>query len=241
MNLLSELKEKIADSNFDKSNTAKGLVWQYLVLARLIDFKGETVYDFVNKFYNNQTQLPDWIKDAIINIESYGNKTILSMLDNALKDVKDDVDVIEKLLWGSTKNKLLVPSQAMCPDGLLIGKCGINKYWTLLTSEKFLSKNLSGRDIEANLRSTDWKLVYYQVNGEKVNCHKLKEKLDIVCKEFVHCGSIRVHFIYPGVASGRGGCHIEGNDVILYIDKKLLGRYFEKTYVNFLEKIFFKP
>ena len=239
-NLISELQEKIADSNFDTSDTAKGLVWQYLVLARLIDFKGETVYDFVNKFYNNQTQLPDWTEDAIINIELYGNKTILSMLDNALKDVKDDVDVVKKLLWESTKNKLLVPSPAMRPDGLFIGKCDLNTYWTFLTSAKFHSKNLSSNDFETDLRSTDWKLVYCQVNGEKVNCPNLKEKLETVCEEFVHCGSIRVHFIYPGVASGRGGCYVQGNDVIMYIDKTLLGHYFEKTYVGLLEKILTK-
>jgi hypothetical protein len=33
----------------DKSNTFKGIMWQYFVIGRLIDFKNKTVFDFVNE------------------------------------------------------------------------------------------------------------------------------------------------------------------------------------------------
>jgi hypothetical protein len=212
----------------------------------LIDFNGNTVYDFVNKIYSNQTQLPDWTKDAIINFKSYGNKNMLSMLDNVLENVKDDVDIVKELLWGFTlDNYFLIPSSAMRPDGLYIGKCdswNLKSYWTFLVSMKMLSENLSGNKVEDDKRSTDLDLAYYETNGEKVNCSKLKKKLDNAREGLVHRGSIRVHFIYPGLASGqnqeyRGGCYVEGNDVIMYIDKALLNKYFSVRYINLLNEI----
>ena len=72
--LLFELNQYIGASNLDKSITAKGFAWQYLILGRLIDFNDKTVYEFVNEIYSNQLQLPDWTKDAVISIKSYGSK-----------------------------------------------------------------------------------------------------------------------------------------------------------------------
>jgi hypothetical protein len=65
--------------------------------------------------------------------------------------------------------------------------------------------------------------------------------------EYSHRGSLRIHYILPGVAqertpnqsnqSNRGGCYIENNDVIMYIDEKLLERYFPKEYASSLRDI----
>ena len=234
--LFAELEKSIFAADFDKSNTSKGIAWQYLVLGKLMDFNDKTVFDFVNGIYSNSPRLPDWTKSAIINIKSYGNLKILSWIDNTLENVKDDVDVIQKFLQGLIQNYVLVPSQKMRPDGIYISKLNMSKYWTLLISAKVYTENLSGEKVEMDKRSTNWDLTYYQKDGTK-----LKEKFNNVCRNYEHCGSLRIHFIFPGVASSyisnRGGCHVEGNDVIMYIDKTLLNRYFPEDYVNYLKKI----
>ncbi|CAB4419795.1 unnamed protein product [Rhizophagus irregularis] len=84
-------------------------------------------------------------------------------------------------------------------------------------------------------KNQDWSLMYHKKDG-KVKCTNLKEKFDGVINNFTHCGSLRIHYIIlPGVAqertpnqskpSNRGGCYTNNNDVILYIDEKLLERY----------------
>ena len=71
-----------------KSNTAKGITWQYLAEAGLMEFNNKTVAEFVKTIYNDEifcvdkntenlekTNLPEWTNKAIIDIESYGNST----------------------------------------------------------------------------------------------------------------------------------------------------------------------
>jgi hypothetical protein len=58
-----------------------------------------------------------------------------------------------------------------------------------------------------------------------------------VCNDCVHYGSLCIHFILLSIASSQnqtdsGGCHVEGNDVIIYINKVLLDRYFSNNYVS---------
>jgi hypothetical protein len=220
----------------DKSNTFKGIMWQYFVIGRLIDFKNKTVFDFVNEIYDNQSHLPEWTKEAIINIKSYGNLQMLFWFDETLKD---DVDVIEKFL-STPAPFVFVPGQFMRPDGVYIGKLGQYTYWTLLISAKMYK--LSGAEIDADKNSTDWSLMYHQRDG-KVKCTNLKKKFDGVINSFDHRGSLRVHYILPGVTQGtskqsnRPGCYTENNDVIMYTDEKLLERYFPTEYASSLREI----
>jgi hypothetical protein len=123
----------------------------------------------------------------------------------------------------------------MRPDGVYIGKLSLYTYWILLISAKMYTNKLSGADIDADKNSTDWSLMYHQKDG-KVKCTNLKKKFDGVINNFNHRGSLRIHYILPGVAqertsdqskqSNRGGCYTENNDIIMYIDEKLLECYF---------------
>jgi hypothetical protein len=245
--LIHELRRSVYYN--DSSNTSKGIIWQCLVIGRLIDFKNKTVYEFVSKIYGDQPHLPDWTKETIINIESYGNNQMFSRLDAKLKD---DVDIIENLLNYSRFSKYLLvpelPKHLVRPDGIYsILVSWMFTIWTLLLSTKMLTDNLSGDDI-ADKRSTDWNLLYYKKNGEEIikNCEGLRQRLDNVRKDFTCQGSLRIHFILPGVAqertsyyskqSNRGGFYTENNDVIIYIDKSLLERYFSE-YASSLRKI----
>ena len=63
--------------------------------------------------YNNQSQLPNWTKSAIINIKSYGNLKMLFWLNNTLKNMNDDVDVIQKLLQGLISNYIIIQCNQM--------------------------------------------------------------------------------------------------------------------------------
>ncbi|CAB5363383.1 unnamed protein product [Rhizophagus irregularis] len=227
---------------FSRSNTSKGIIWQYLVIGRLMDFNNKTVFEFVNEIYGyDQLYLPNWTKKAIIDIESYGNVQMFSQLDVKLKD---DVDVIKSLLYESIFSKyMLVPGHLVRPDGIYISKLNIDTYWTLLISTKMYTSKLSGKGVDDDKNSTDWSLLYHKKNGE-VTCKNLKERLDDVRQDFTCQGSLRIHFILPGVAqertsnqssrSNRGGCFTENNDVIMYIDEKLLERYFKgNSYIKF--------
>ena len=105
---------------------------------------------------------------------------------------------------------------------------------------------MSGEGIDTDKKSTDWSLMYHQKDG-KVTCTNLKKKFDGAINKFIHRGSLRIHYILPGVAqertpnqsnkSNRGGCYIENNDVIMYIDENLLERYFPTEYASSLRKI----
>ncbi|CAG8450643.1 15283_t:CDS:2, partial [Funneliformis caledonium] len=173
-----------------------------------------TVFDFVNEIYGNQSHLPEWTKEAIINIKSYGNLQMFFQHDETLKD---DVDVINKFLSTSTLLEyVFVPGQYMRPDGT---------------------------DIDNDKKSTDWGLMYHQKDG-KVKCTSLKKKFDGVINNFNHCDSLRIHYILPDVTqertskqSNRGGCYTENNDIIMYIDEKLLERYFLTEYASSLREI----
>jgi hypothetical protein len=44
--------------------------------------------------------------------------------------------------------------------------------------------------------------MYHQKDG-KVKCTNLKEKFDSVINDFNHRGSLRIHYILPGVAKER--------------------------------------
>ncbi|EXX58839.1 hypothetical protein GLOIN_2v261012 [Rhizophagus irregularis DAOM 181602=DAOM 197198] len=207
-----------------------------------MDFNNKTVFEFVNEIYGyDQLYLPNWTKKAIIDIESYGNVQMFSQLDVKLKD---DVDVIKSLLYESIFSKyMLVPGHLVRPDGIYISKLNIDTYWTLLISTKMYTSKLSGKGVDDDKNSTDWSLLYHKKNGE-VTCKNLKERLDDVRQDFTCQGSLRIHFILPGVAqertsnqssrSNRGGCFTENNDVIMYIDEKLLERYFKgNSYIKF--------
>lgn len=214
---------------------------QIPVIGRLMDFNNKTVFDFINEIYGNRSHLPEWTKEAVINIKSYGNSQMFSRHD---KTLKDDVDVIKSFLSTSTFSEyMLVPGQFMRPDGIYIGMLSSHIYWTLLISAKMFTNELSDVEIGHDKNSTNWNLLYCQKDG-KVKCTNLKKKLDNVCNNFNHCGSLRIHYILAQTQtsntsnqSNRGGCYVEGNDIIMYVDETLLECYFPREYANLLKEI----
>ncbi|RGB23485.1 hypothetical protein C1646_677080 [Rhizophagus diaphanus] len=157
---------------------------KYLAIGRLIDFNNKTVSEFVNEIHGNQSNLPEWTKEAVIKFKSYGNLEMFSRLDKALKN---DLDVIDSFLYESTFSEyMLIPGQFMRPDGVYIGKLD-QTYWTLLISAKILTENLSGKKIDEDKQSTDWKLMYYTKDIEsEIKCNELRKKFD----DMVHFESI---------------------------------------------------
>jgi hypothetical protein len=137
---------------------------------------------------------------------------------------------------------MLDPSTIMRPDGVYIGNniFKVDDYWTLLISAKIHQAPISG--IGVDKRTTDWKYLYFE-NSEDENTHRIKKhiirgRLDKICNKYNHLGSLRIHFILPSLAkskdnSDRGGCRVEGKDIIMYIDQNLLMNYFKNPqYIN---------
>ena len=124
---------------------------------------------------------------------------------------------------------MFVSGQFMHPDGVYIGKWDRNSYWTLLISAKMFTSKLLGVEIK---KSTDWSLLYHQKDG-KIKCTKLKGKLNAINLPI----AVHFEFILLAQASNRGGCHVESNDVIMYVDETLLKRYFPTEHVILLKEI----
>jgi len=92
------------------SDTSKGKVWEYLVLANMLRYNGLNVDEIVNMFYKDQVfrkgngeslekaQLPEWTKSAIFNVKSYGNAEMFCLQCCQQGVYKDDVDIIQQLL-----------------------------------------------------------------------------------------------------------------------------------------------
>jgi hypothetical protein len=255
--LTAELKRKATNV----SDTSKGHTWQYLAQAKLMSLNCRTVADFVHTIYDDdifeiggirKTNLPEWTNKAIINIKSYGDLEKLSwQLRDKFGKFEDDVEFIEMLLGNPTNRKyMLDPSIIMRPDGVYIGNNIYHNddYWTLLFSAKMYGSSFSGKDINHDKRTTEWKYAYYE-DGESENTHQIKKhvikgRLDTVRNKYIHQGSIRIHFILPGLAKSkyksedRGGCRVEGDDVIMYIDQNLLNKYFQNShYVDVINNI----
>src|SRR4051794_17352585 len=174
--LIAELKRN-ASCN-EKSNTAKGITWQYFAEAGLMKFNNKTVAEFVKTIYNDEifcvekntkklkrTNLPAWTTNAIINIESYGNLNVFCW--KFKEEFNDDVDIISKLLREPANRKYMIsPASIMRPDGIYIGNniLGIDDYWTLIISAKMYSASLSGKAINRDKRTTNWDYIYYEDN-----------------------------------------------------------------------------
>ncbi|RUS19891.1 hypothetical protein BC937DRAFT_86768, partial [Endogone sp. FLAS-F59071] len=247
MTLTNRLFQNL-NEHANASDMSKGKAWEYLILAQMLTYNGKKVVDLIRLFYNDDqilqqepngdslkvAKLPEWIYTATFNVESYGDVEMLSLLCNKL--YKDGVDVISNwLTFPENRKYILQPENAMRPDGLYIGDIdgSRNHYWTLLISAKFFSNAMSGQAINQDKTSTDWNLAYYTKDLKTTN-HHLIEKLTKVRQLYKHCGSLRIHFIMPGLAlsmdgSDRGGCRVEDKDVIMYIDRTMLRKLFQSS------------
>jgi len=92
---------------------------------------------------------------------------------------------------------------------------------------------MTGQEIDQDKNSTNWSFAYYTKDLKKDRSRHLIDKLAKVQRFYEHHGSLRIHFIMPGLASSndgsdRGGCRVENNDdVIMYIDSKKLEKLFQ--------------
>ncbi|GJJ78300.1 hypothetical protein EMPS_10659 [Entomortierella parvispora] len=231
-------------------DTSKGKAWEYLIMSRLLDYDGKRVSDLVHIFYSDneimrvkdqarpkilvQAALPGWMRDATFKVSSFGDANLCNQMYNVPHE--DDVDIIDFLIRDpARRNYILQPANIMRPDGVYIGSINgrpLNQYWTLLFSAKFFSAPMSGSNtIEDDRNSTKWALAYHAKTGI-VSSQKLVDKLLQLNRFSDHQGSLRIHFVLPGLASStdgsdRGGCRVEGDDVVMYIDETMLEMLFQ--------------
>ena len=90
---------------------------------------------------------------------------------------------------------------------------------------------MTGQEIDQDKNSTNWSFAYYTKDLKKDHSRHLIDKLAKARQLYEHHGSLRIHFIMPGLASSndgsdRGSCRVEDNDVIMYIDSKKLEKLF---------------
>ncbi|GJJ78316.1 hypothetical protein EMPS_10675 [Entomortierella parvispora] len=249
--LILNLFKKLALST-KALDTSKGKAWEYLIMSRLLDYNGKSVSDLVHIFYNDnqikrakdqarpkilvRAALPGWTRDATFKVSSFGDADLFSQMYNVSHE--DDVDIIDFLIGNpARRNYILQPANIMRPDGVYIGSINgrpLNQYWTLLFSAKFFSASMSGsQTIEYDRNSTKWALAYHTKTGI-VSSQKLVDKLRQLDRFSDHQGSLRIHFVLPGLASStdgsdRGGCRVEGDDVVMYIDKTMLDTLFQSN------------
>ncbi|KAF9084833.1 hypothetical protein BGX27_003693 [Mortierella sp. AM989] len=232
--LIRSLFKKLTASTLAQ-DTSKGKAWEYLVLAALLSYNGTMVTEFVRKFYSDpRIVLPQWTSQAVLNVESYGDADMFTLQSGFSHE--DDIDAIDKLLDdANSRTYILQPANIMRPDGLYIGRLynqPARQYWTLLFSAKFYNTPMSTqKTIDEDRASTDWSLAYHTKKG-KVKATNLVTKLQGLQGYSAHRGSLRIHFVLPGLAaskdgSPRGGIQVEDNDVLMYIDRSMLEELFQ--------------
>lgn len=242
--LLNHLFDKLLTKS-NASDTSKGKAWEYLILGRLLDYNEKSIQEFICSFYNegqvcdsdfNIVSLPAWTHNAILKVSSYGNAEMFSRQQNS-DSVMDDVDVIHKLLLSPDDRRfILQPCNIMRPDGLYIGEVDQvpRRYWTLLFSAKFFSSSMSSdKTIGEDLTSTDWDRAFYTKDGG-TKFSGLIAKLNNARSHFDHIGSLRIHFILPGLSSSseghrRGGCTVDGTEIVMYIDQSMIDNLFDSS------------
>ena len=225
----------------DKADQAKGLIWQHLIMSALIGTE-YTVEKFLSRF-TGDTFPTSWATSACFNIDSAGKIGLLEL--KYKRKFRDEIDVLEAMIKGEIDNFMLEPSNLMRPDGIYLKMHGNNKweFFSIQVSCKILASNLSGKDTDADFRSTDFTKLYQKQDDTGSAVPHMQEKLHNMLKPFKHIGSLRIHCILPGITEPSnekyGKCGVKGNDIVLYIDgtnlEEFLGVELTRSVLNLLD------
>lgn len=88
-----------------------------------------------------------------------------------------------------------------------------------------MASSLNGKDKDTNFKSTDFTKLYQKKEDTGSAAPHMQEKLHNMLKSFNHIGSLRIHFILPGITNEYGKFGVDENDIILYIDKTNLAEF----------------
>jgi len=221
----------------DKTNQAKGLIWQHLILSALINTEEDTVEKFFRRF-TGDTQLKPWATFANFKVVSTGKIKLLEVKYN--KNFKDEIEVLEAMINGEIDNFILEPSNLMRPDGIYLKRIhGGNNFFSIQVSCKILESKLSGKGKDEDRRSTDFTKLYQKIDDTGSAAPLLQARLYDMLKPYNHIGSLRIHCILPGITGENTSCSVSGNDLILYINKtnleEFLGEELARSVLDLLE------
>jgi hypothetical protein len=143
-------------------------------------------------------------------------------------------------------------SNIMCPD--VIAVCGISSdcfFSVLISSELNNHQGFLSQDIISDLYSTAWNQVYHkkpkiaektfttEINPKTQNVQAMWDEVLIKHGTMKHIGSLRIHFLLPHIQGYEAPklCRVEGNDVIIYIDKSNAELFFDEATCQMLAEL----
>jgi hypothetical protein len=207
--------------------TEQGGVGEDLLGVALVEISSSnlSVADFARPFLPCNVEPPTWSKTAKLKLDRWGSLSQYGCDDLA--------DFIGKVAEAKTNNDIVSPTPAARPDGVAFCPITPSTYFTVLFSSKLYSKNMSSKQLAPDLLSTELDKLYFLTNGLSTDKHGREMNLSARRRCFAarnrlgtHLGSLRIHCILPGVQGKKATelSHVEGNDIIVYIDKVNLDR-----------------
>ena len=183
---------------------SKGNKLQSVVAVALLGFCGKTITDlpFVKEI---KDQLPDWCYTTKLNFIEYGSASKWKLGIDCTGDVNFFEDPMS--------TRLLIPHNLTRPDGadFLVPPTHL-----LAFSAKIYSDELNKETTSADIMSTDHhKWCLSKLGDINANIKTQHDQLEeILCSVE---GRLRIHVMIPN-GSGAPKSHVEGNDVLVFIN-----------------------
>eukprot|EP00027_Filamoeba_sp_ATCC50430_P018626 CAMPEP_0168569186 /NCGR_PEP_ID=MMETSP0413-20121227/15995_1 /TAXON_ID=136452 /ORGANISM="Filamoeba nolandi, Strain NC-AS-23-1" /LENGTH=527 /DNA_ID=CAMNT_0008601609 /DNA_START=53 /DNA_END=1635 /DNA_ORIENTATION=+ len=209
------------------------------VLKSTTDKTFGTVADFAKTYGLEENTLPSWTKEAKLQFPSVAKLHHLgfpnepTFLDFTLDTISSNPSYCSPLVHDV--------SHFMRPDVIAIGGINSSHFFSVMISSKLYNeKGFPSDDIEPDFLSTDWNRVYHkkpeqkgitEINDKVKHTRALWDEVLMKHKTLQHVGSLRIHIILPHIQANAASelCKVEGNDVIIYIDKRNAGLLFDTT------------
>jgi hypothetical protein len=203
--------------------------------------------DFAKTYGFNENTLPSWTKEAklqfpaVAKLRHLGFQNEPTFLDFTLDTITSNPAYCSPLVHDI--------SHFMRPDVIAIGGINSSHFFSVMISSKLYNeKGFLSNGIEQNFLSTDWNRVYHkkpkqkgitEINDKVKNTRKLWDEVLMKHQTLKHAGSLRIHIILPYIQENVASelCKVEGNDVIIYIDKRNAQLFFDKATCEVLAEL----
>jgi len=203
---------------------------EFLTVTQLLQSNGKSLGELeVLKANIINEMIPKWMFDIMFQITKTGTA-------RQLGNFTDDLEVIEAIKSGKLENVFLLPEKSMRPDGLWLHFQG-GLWYAVVLGQKINSNIFLKQDTVATFedcnRSTNLRLVYYQIDGSEINVKDKHEIFHRLTDEAFRNdpsklgGILRIHLLLPSVVSSCSTeLKVDGKQVWLYITKENVSSLF---------------
>ncbi len=205
------------------------------------------------KTFGIREQLPNWTHGTKLKFTSV-TQLCHFQYDHESR-VEDEADFLDSELDKITGNPSYCSplvgriSNAMRADVIAVGGIDSAHFFSVLISNKLYNeKGLASASLLADEYSTDWDRVYHHASPDEkgntsVDATAKRRKWDEVLakhsSQLKHQGSLRLHVVLPHIQAHTASslCRVQGNDIIIYVDKENANLLFDHTTCELLAEV----